>query len=106
MNQSRHRTRFVTILTAEVTCNTLLMKFGISNNCMLNIDFVAFLRDVFKHWWFMYVQWLLSMTLISSHRIFNIILAGFWGGIQGVTKSFSAALMLLTLKLSNISARS
>jgi hypothetical protein len=66
---------------------------------MFNIDAVAFLHDVFKHWWFISVQLLLSMMLISSRPIFKIILVGFWGSMKGVTKLFSAAMMLLTLKL-------
>ena len=106
MNPSHHKTRSVTILTAEVTCNPLLIEVGISNNYMLSVDLAAILHVVLKHRWFTYVQWWLFMTLISSRPIFSIILVGFWGGMQGVTRSFSAALMLLTLKLSNISARS
>jgi len=106
MNPSHHKTRSVTILTAEVTCNPLLIQVGISNSCMFSVDLAAFLHVVLKHRWFTYVQWLPFMTLISFHPIFSIISVGSWGGMQGVTRSFSAALMLLTLKLSNISARS
>ena len=106
MNPSHHKTRSVTILTAEVTCNPLLIEVGISNNYMLSVDLAAILHVVLKHRWFTYVQWWLFMTLISFHPIFSIISVGSWGGMQGVTRSFSAALMLLTLKLSNISARS
>ena len=46
MNPSHHQTQLVTILTAEVTCNILLIKLGISNNYMLSIDLAAFLHCV------------------------------------------------------------
>ena len=56
MNPYHHQTQLVTILTAEVTCNILLIKLGISNNYMLSIDLAAFLLCVFKHQLFTYVQ--------------------------------------------------